>query len=94
MAPPSRHDAEIKVSEARPEAPEFVRCTVTLRRTTAIPPRKPISAPPPILAAISIRRHAAALQLIREEIGDCTRCALHKGRNKLVFADGDRQTRG
>ena len=26
--------------------------------------------------------------LIREEIGDCTRCALHKGRNKLVFGDG------
>ena len=37
---------------------------------------------------------AAALQLIREDIGDCTRCALHKGRNKLVFADGDRPTRG
>ncbi len=30
----------------------------------------------------------AALKIIREEIGDCTRCALHKGRNKLVFADG------
>jgi uracil-DNA glycosylase family 4 len=26
--------------------------------------------------------------MIREEIGDCTRCALHKGRNKIVFADG------
>jgi DNA polymerase len=31
---------------------------------------------------------AAALQLIRDEIGDCTRCALHAGRNKLVFGDG------
>ncbi len=31
---------------------------------------------------------AAALQMIRDEIGDCTRCALHKGRNKIVFADG------
>ncbi len=31
---------------------------------------------------------AAALQLIRDEIGDCTRCALHQGRNKLVFGDG------
>jgi uracil-DNA glycosylase family 4 len=30
----------------------------------------------------------AALRIIREDIGDCTRCALHKGRNKLVFADG------
>ena len=35
----------------------------------------------------------AALQIIREEIGDCTRCALHKGRNKLVFADGSPMAR-
>jgi uracil-DNA glycosylase family 4 len=25
---------------------------------------------------------------IREDLGDCTRCRLHKGRNKLVFGDG------
>ena len=25
---------------------------------------------------------------IREEIGDCTRCKLHMGRNKIVFGDG------
>ncbi len=25
---------------------------------------------------------------IREELGDCTRCKLHKGRNKIVFGDG------
>jgi uracil-DNA glycosylase len=37
--------------------------------------------------------HAEALQLIREEIGECTRCALHRGRNKLVFADGDPNAR-
>ena len=29
-----------------------------------------------------------ALELIREEIGDCTRCALHTGRNTIVFGDG------
>ena len=32
---------------------------------------------------------AAALQLIRDEIGECTRCPLHKGRNKIVFGDGN-----
>ena len=37
----------------------------------------------------SITDPVAALKLIREEIGDCTRCALAKGRNKLVFGDGD-----
>lgn len=25
---------------------------------------------------------------IREDIGDCTRCKLHRGRNKIVFGDG------
>jgi DNA polymerase len=44
----------------------------------SIPPRKPFPA----------ADRAAALQLIRDEIGDCTRCPLHKGRNKLVFGDG------
>ncbi|MGA7343755.1 MAG: uracil-DNA glycosylase [Terracidiphilus sp.] len=54
----------------------------------AIPTRKTFSAPPPITASIAPTERAAALQLIREDIGDCTRCALHKGRNKIVFADG------
>jgi uracil-DNA glycosylase len=31
----------------------------------------------------------AALQLIREDLGDCTRCKLHKGRTKIVFGVGD-----
>jgi DNA polymerase len=36
---------------------------------------------------------AAALQLIRDEIGDCTRCPLHQGRNKIVCGDGDPNAR-
>jgi uracil-DNA glycosylase family 4 len=32
--------------------------------------------------------HDDTLLKIREDIGDCTRCKLHKGRNKLVFGDG------
>jgi len=31
----------------------------------------------------------AALRLIREDIGDCTRCVLHKGRKNLVFGVGN-----
>ena len=53
-----------------------------------IPPRKPLPAAPEIASAIPPADRAAALQLIRDEIGDCTRCPLHKGRNKLVFGDG------
>lgn len=54
----------------------------------AIPARKAFSAQPQIGAVIVPAERAAALQMIREDIGDCTRCALHKGRNKIVFADG------
>ena len=31
----------------------------------------------------------SALRLIREDIGDCTRCRLHKGRTNLVFGVGN-----
>lgn len=31
----------------------------------------------------------AALSLIREDIGECTRCKLHQGRTKLVFGVGN-----
>jgi DNA polymerase len=58
-----------------------------------IPPRKPMQSLPPVAAEVAPSDHASALQLIREDIGDCTRCSLHKGRNKIVFADGDPNAR-
>ncbi len=60
---------------------------------TSISPRKPMQALPPVAPEITPSDRASALKLIREEIGDCTRCALHKGRNKIVFADGDANAR-
>ena len=59
----------------------------------AIAPRKPIFTPPAQPAIIPAADRAAALQLIREDIGDCTRCALHAGRNKIVFGDGSPNAR-
>jgi uracil-DNA glycosylase len=32
---------------------------------------------------------AVALKIIREDLGECVRCKLHKGRNKIVFGVGD-----
>ena len=32
------------------------------------------------------------MEKIRADIGDCTRCGLHEGRNKLVFGDGNEHT--
>lgn len=56
------------------------------QETNLISPRKSVQTSPPIAALTEDRE--AALRIIREDIGDCTRCALHSGRNKLVFADG------
>src|SRR6185312_8864710 len=36
-----------------------------------------------------IQDKPAALKLIRDDIGDCTRCRLHKGRTNLVFGVGN-----
>jgi len=58
-----------------------------------IAPRKPIFTPPSQPAITPAADRAAALQLIREDIGDCTRCALHAGRNKIVFGDGSPNAR-
>jgi len=58
-----------------------------------IPTRKTFPAPPEIGAAVAPVERAAALEIIREDIGDCVRCALHKGRNKIVFSDGSPNAR-
>ncbi len=44
---------------------------------------------PPLPAAA----RADALVAVRELIGDCTRCRLSEGRNKIVFGDGDPNAR-
>ncbi|MGO8932878.1 MAG: uracil-DNA glycosylase [Terracidiphilus sp.] len=68
------------------------------REEPTIKPRKSFSAPPEIAAtvsaharasAVSVAERAAALDLIREDLGDCTRCALHQARNSIVFGVGN-----
>jgi len=58
----------------------------------------PVAAPPPPLVvpptgpslfeAVDKVKDDTLLK-IREDLGDCTRCKLHKGRNKIVFGDGN-----
>ncbi len=46
----------------------------------------------PVLAAVELPPLQPAgdtLLKIREDIGDCTRCRLHEGRNKIVFGSGN-----
>ena len=79
--------ADLQQEKSHPEV------QTDLHQEQPIPVRKTFPAPPEIAAAVPSSDRAGALQLIREEIGDCTRCALHTGRNKLVFGDGDAAAR-
>jgi len=58
-----------------------------------IPPRKSLQVPPEVGGIVPPAEHLAALRAIQEDLGDCTRCALHTGRNKIVFADGSPNAR-
>ncbi|HTZ49301.1 MAG TPA: uracil-DNA glycosylase [Verrucomicrobiae bacterium] len=59
---------------------------------------RPVTGTPPVIPEVKPsgaslfeevdKIHDDTLLKIREDIGDCTRCKLHKGRNKLVFGDG------
>jgi uracil-DNA glycosylase family 4 len=60
-----------------------------------IPSRKPVGLPPDFISTIlPAAERPAAMDAIRKEIGDCTRCPLaFQGRHKIVFADGDPNAR-
>lgn len=49
--------------------------------------------PVPFLSALTPAAKDEAMISIRNEIGDCTRCKLSMGRNKIVFGDGDPNAR-
>lgn len=78
---------------AHPGTGDSTPQSIELQENEAIPPRKPIALPPSPAVTAPPADKAAALRIIQEEIGDCTRCALHTGRNKLVFGDGSPDAR-
>jgi len=85
VAGPEQQSAE---SAALQDAPISTRSQFPLSGEEAMSARKAQFSSPFIAAEVPREERAAALEMIREEIGECTRCALHKGRNKIVFGDG------
>jgi DNA polymerase len=79
---------ETAANAGNPAAQQTPAAQAHLQEENPISPRKTMPAPPSIAAAVPLAGRSAALQIIRDEIGDCTRCALHTGRNQLVFGDG------
>jgi uracil-DNA glycosylase len=68
-----------------------LREEMTARKSAAVPAAVEdnifdIAAPKP---EYGVADPVAALKIIREDIGDCTRCKLSEGRTKIVFGVGD-----
>jgi uracil-DNA glycosylase len=98
-----RVGASSSVGESVPEISEPVSTTIREesslpKRKMEMP--LPVTAPPaiqkfeprapagPSLFESEDKVKDDTLPKIREDIGECTRCKLHKGRNKIVFGDG------
>lgn len=88
---------------AAPTSIEEISLPKTAPKPVAFKPESKISAAPEVVlqgqlsaksATTSIFEHVEktkddSLLTIRADIGDCTRCKLHKGRHKIVFGDGN-----
>ena len=85
--------AKLPAAAAAPSANSQAASTDSAEEEPAIPARKGFPAPPAPGAVTAPADRAAALQAIREDIGDCTRCALHSGRHTIVFGQGDPNAR-
>lgn len=64
--------------------PEKIAASISTPHSEVIPPPAGIS-----LFTDAEKVKDDSLLKIRADIGECTRCKLHKGRNKIVFGDGN-----
>jgi DNA polymerase len=84
-----------------PEERSLPERQIDVPTRTPTPANVPMAAPViPVIAPSGPSLFDAVSQVqndtlpkIREEIGDCTRCKLHKGRNQIVFGDGNPKAR-
>jgi uracil-DNA glycosylase family 4 len=74
--------------------PELMKAapTVTSAAGKISPALLPVAAGPSLFEAVD-RIADDTLQRIREDLGECTRCRLHRTRNKIVFGDGNRNAK-
>uniref|UniRef100_A0A7V4XRR4 Type-4 uracil-DNA glycosylase n=1 Tax=Acidobacterium capsulatum TaxID=33075 RepID=A0A7V4XRR4_9BACT len=84
-------------AEATPQPAVHANPSVTVTRTEREEPALPPTVPhfmPSDSPVVPAAQRPEALRVLREEIGDCTRCQLaFEGRNKIVFGDGDPSAR-
>lgn len=101
QAPVARVAPSAPVEVAPRSAVEAAPASASARPEPAVhapsPPPSAASAPPPVAAAapalvISADERRTRLALLDDEVRQCTRCELHKGRTHTVFARGNPDT--
>jgi uracil-DNA glycosylase family 4 len=80
-----RADASRAVGEAATPTAELPR--------DSVPPAASAPAVVPVAASGALLDAAGRLRMIRDDIGECTRCKLHSGRTNLVFGVGHPEAR-
>jgi DNA polymerase len=80
---PSEPHAKDSTVTSSPTAPVLSAATKSSPNKLPLP-----SSSGPSLFAGSDKLTSDTLPIIREDLGECTRCKLHKTRNKIVFGDG------
>jgi uracil-DNA glycosylase family 4 len=82
----ARHGDSIRAADATAPTPVDVPAL-------ASGPALPVASGPAPTSASAVIDAAGRLRLIRDDIGECTRCKLHTGRTNLVFGVGNPEAR-
>jgi uracil-DNA glycosylase family 4 len=91
----SYEEAALPKSNRKPEPPKTIRSSPEAAPPRPMPPvtiAKPGVLPVPrgsSLFEVFDKVPGDTLQKIRTDLGECTRCKLHKTRNSIVFGDGN-----
>jgi uracil-DNA glycosylase family 4 len=85
-AEPEPLNVAISEESSLPRPPSKMAMPTSVEPLPRSVPSKPLSGPSLFEQVDKVTDDT--LPKIREDLGDCTRCKLHKGRHKLVFGDG------
>jgi uracil-DNA glycosylase family 4 len=79
----------VKTPALRPQTSAPAPQAAALAATSAVPAGILPLVPAASLFEVLDRVEGDTLELVREHLGECTRCRLHKQRNKIVFGAGN-----
>ena len=80
---------DVRTSDVRPPVAHPHAVSVPKEKTAVPAAASPVAKETARTVTSPQIAQPATLEAIREEIGDCTRCKLHKGRTNIVFGEGD-----